>query len=101
GRYLQTRQALRIDSGASLKNGGFAPDVLAAAVFFVNKGKNFVESLNEAITFAGPENYCPVVVGAVGGARWGAASIPRSTLSHCDIFHRVQAVADLLAGRWQ
>ena len=101
GRAFQTRQALQRKSKVSLKKGGFAPDVLTAAVYFVNNGKSFVEALNEAITFAGSANYCPVVVGAVGGAKWGAASIPRNALSHCDIFRRVQTVADLLAGQWQ
>jgi len=101
GRAAQTRQALQTNSKLALKKGGLAPDVLTAAVYFINKGKSFVEALNEAITFAGPANYCPVVVGAIGGAKWGDDNIPRSELSHCDILHRVQTVADLLAEQWQ
>lgn len=101
GRTLQTRQALQRNSGTPLNSGGFAPHVLNAAVFFVNESASFVEALNEAITFAGSTNYCPVVVGAIGGAKWGSADIPKNELSHCEIIQRVRTVADFLAVQWK
>jgi hypothetical protein len=33
------------------------------------------EVLQKSIEFAGPANYCPVLVGSLAGARWGASSI--------------------------
>ena len=51
-------------------NGGFAPDVLSAAVFFVGTSGSFTEALEMSLAFAGPANYCPVLVGAIAGARW-------------------------------
>lgn len=81
-------------------NGGFAPDVLRAALFFVGTSACFTEALDRSLAFAGPSNYCPVLVGAVAGARWGASAIPPSALAHVDIFPRVRATAEALAAGW-
>ena len=81
-------------------NGGFAPDVLRAAVYFINKSTSFAETLDRSLAFAGPSNYCPVLVGAIAGGRWGASAIPPSSLSHVDILHRVKAAAEALAHGW-
>jgi ADP-ribosyl-[dinitrogen reductase] hydrolase len=59
-------------------NGGFAPDVLRAALHFVGMSACFVESL----VFAAAANYSPVLVGAIGGACWGASAIPQASLAH-------------------
>ena len=81
-------------------NGGFAPDVLRAAVYFVNQSACFTEVLDRSLEFAGPSNYCPVLVGAIAGDRWGASAIPPSSLSHVDILPRVKAAAEALAADW-
>jgi ADP-ribosyl-[dinitrogen reductase] hydrolase len=81
-------------------NGGFAPDVLRAALHFVGSSARFSEALDRSLVFAGPSNYCPVLVGAVAGARWGASAIPPSALAHVDIFPRVRAAAEALAAGW-
>jgi ADP-ribosylglycohydrolase len=81
-------------------NGGFAPDVLRAALHFLGTSSQFAEALERALVFAGPSNYCPVLVGAIAGARWGASDIPSSALAHVDILPRVRASADDLAARW-
>jgi ADP-ribosyl-[dinitrogen reductase] hydrolase len=78
-------------------NGGFAPDVLRAALHFVGTSGNFAEALERSLAFAGPANYCPVLVGAIGGARWGASAILPSSLAHVDIMPRIRAAADSLA----
>ena len=44
-------------------NGGFAPDVLRAALHFVGTSACFAEALERSLAFAGPANYCPVLVG--------------------------------------
>jgi ADP-ribosylglycohydrolase len=81
-------------------NGGFAPDVLRAAVYFVNKSACFAEALEKSLVFAGPANYCPVLVGAFAGVRWGASAIPPSSLAHVDILPSVNTAAEALAGGW-
>jgi len=78
-------------------NGGFAPDVLRAALHFVGLSACFAEALERSLDFAGSANYCPVLVGAIAGARWGVSAIPPSSLAHVDILPRVVAAADALA----
>jgi ADP-ribosylglycohydrolase len=97
--------ALRQGSGLSHQegpgnNGGFAPDVLRAAVYFVGTYDCFAEALVRSLAFAGSANYCPVLVGAIAGARWGASTIPPSSLAHVDILPRVKASAESLAFGW-
>lgn len=55
--------------------GGYAPEVLAAALHFLDRGRTFPEALRMSLDYAGPANYCPVLVGALGGARWGASEV--------------------------
>lgn len=81
-------------------NGGFAPDVLRATLHFVGSSACFTEALDRSLAFAGPSNYCPVLVGAVAGARWGASAVPPPALAHLEILPRVRAVADALAAGW-
>ena len=81
-------------------NGGYAPDVLRAAQHFVGTSACFTEALDRSLAFAGPSNYCPVLVGAVAGARWGASAVPPPALAHVEILPRVRAAADALAAIW-
>jgi ADP-ribosylglycohydrolase len=81
-------------------NGGFAPDVLRAALHFVGSWARFTEALDRSLAFAGPSNYCPVLVGAVAGARWGASAVPPPALAHVEILPRVRAAAETLALGW-
>ena len=71
-----------------------------AAVYFIGTSACFPEALERSLSFAGPANYCPVLVGAVGGARWGASAIPQQSLAHVDILPRVKATAEALAADW-
>jgi ADP-ribosylglycohydrolase len=81
-------------------SGGFAPEVLRAAAYFVGSSSSFSEALERSVVFAGPANYCPVLVGAIGGARWGSSAIPAPTLAHVDILRRVETCAHGLAAAW-
>jgi ADP-ribosyl-[dinitrogen reductase] hydrolase len=81
-------------------NGGYAPDVLRAALHFVGSSACFTEVLERSLAFAGAANYCPVLVGAIAGARWGASAIPTSLLAHVDIIPRVNTVAEAVAAGW-
>jgi ADP-ribosyl-[dinitrogen reductase] hydrolase len=81
-------------------DGGYAPDVLRAALHFVGTSANFAEALGRSLMFAGPANYCPVLAGALGGARWGASAIPPGATAHVDIRAGVEAAANGLAAGW-
>jgi hypothetical protein len=74
--------------------------VLQAAVHFVTTNVSFDTALDATLRFAGPANYCPVLVGAIGGARWGGRAIDDSRLQHCRDRRRVEAVAKALAAEW-
>jgi ADP-ribosyl-[dinitrogen reductase] hydrolase len=81
-------------------NGGYAPDVLRAALYFVGTSACYAEALERSLDFAGFANYCPVLVGAIGGARWGASAISPSSLAHVHILPRVRGTAEALAAVW-
>lgn len=65
------REALLTPKARPLDPGGHAPEVLRAAVHFVGQHPDFPSALQASLTFAGPANYCPVLVGTLAGARWG------------------------------
>jgi len=46
---------------ANLNNGGYVLDVMHSAIHFLDNK----ESLKKSILFAGPANYCPVIVGII------------------------------------
>jgi ADP-ribosylglycohydrolase len=81
-------------------NGGFVPDVLRAAVYFIGTSACWTEALERSLAFAGPDNYCPVLVGAIAGSRWGASDITPSSSAQVDILPRVTTAADALASGW-
>lgn len=99
-RMPETVSALMYSDESDLSCSGYSPDVLKAAVYFVGAHDSFGEALEASILFAGSDNYCPVLVGAIGGARWGASSIPEKHFGHCDKLDRVTAMAEGLANMW-
>lgn len=90
---------------ATIRPTGFAPDTLGAAVYFVEHATGFPDALQQALAFAGPENYCPVLAGALAGARWGASTIPESELTHLRrepaLYARIEQVCEKLAPGWE
>lgn len=100
GRLPETAGALDPGTRSPLSTGGFAPETLRAAVHFVDRASGFEEALGASLRFAGPANYCPVLVGALGGARWGARAIPCAALAHCRDLPRIERVAARLAAGW-
>jgi ADP-ribosyl-[dinitrogen reductase] hydrolase len=98
----QVQASLEAERGKEprLNNGGYSPDVLAAAVHFLDRATSFGEALERAIAFAGPANYCPVLVGSIGGARWGRSAIPKDMLRHCEILDQVERDVGLLSAGW-
>lgn len=101
-RMGETLQDPRYLNGVGPPDGGFAPNAIGAAVYFLDRAESFDEALDESIKFAGPANYCPVLVGAIGGARWGASSISSDAISH--LGKDLEVVQDLgkqLAEPWE
>ena len=74
GRMELTRDALIPNTDGNLSAGGYAPDVLRAAIHFLDRHPIFEEALEAAQKFAGPSNYCPVLVGAIGAVRYSLSS---------------------------
>jgi ADP-ribosylglycohydrolase len=102
GRSPETRRALDIPALEGLSRTGFAPDVLGAAIYFVDSSASLSTALTRSIDFAGPANYCPVLVGSISGARWGRARIDETSLHHHgDLVPRLKATAVALASGWK
>jgi len=87
-------------SGLPVTRGGYAPEALRAAIYFLSAASSLAEALSLSIRFAGRANYCPVLVGAIGGARWGASQVPAELLKGRGILPRVEQVSDKLASSW-
>jgi ADP-ribosylglycohydrolase len=102
GRLPETQRALETSARDSLSPGGFAPEVLRAAVAFVGSASSAPEALERAIDFAGPANYCPILVGSFAGARWGAQAIPATLLQlHAPLLAPLSETAQGLARGWK
>ena len=88
-------------SAAGLDAGGFCVAVLRCALHFVGTADSFEEALAPALKFAGPNNYCPVLVGALAGARFGVNAIPSTMCAHCrpGVFERCRLTAAALMQR--
>lgn len=102
GRLPETRHAIEQRSPGGLERDGFAPNVLRAALHFVDASSSFSAALARSIDFAGPANYSPVLVGTIAGARWGRTEIGDSAFSHhCpEVVSRLRSAASDLAGGW-
>jgi ADP-ribosylglycohydrolase len=99
-RARSIQRAASVFDEESLKPGGYAPDALAAGIYFVKASDSFDEALQRALAFAGPANYCPVITGAVAGARWGRSSIEKKHLQHCDLLSEVEHMVFGLSATW-
>lgn len=94
-----------------LDRGGHSPLVLGAALSFLFSESSFDESLTQSMLFAGGANYCPVLVGSIGGALYGVEAVradDEALLDHpeyrgrCDPLHegRIETAAAWLGGLW-
>ena len=99
-----------------LPRGGFAPNVLKVALYFVYKHTQDIRSfsqmenqqatqivkecMDESFEFAGKANYCPVLVGPVLGALFGSQAFATCSVEHCPDLSRLQKACDKLAADW-
>ena len=65
-----------------LSNGGYAPKTLEAALHFTQTSTSFTHALLSSIAFAGPSNYCPVLVGAFAALKFGVQPVPACPVDH-------------------
>jgi ADP-ribosyl-[dinitrogen reductase] hydrolase len=100
GRLVQTKAAFRRTAMNELDQGGYAPDVLSAAIHFLDNSGGFSEALMASMEFAGFSNFCPVLVGAIGGARWGAKAVSCQRSHDEDFQSYVEAVSAELGADW-
>lgn len=100
GRQPATQAAMSLAIRPTPKSGGFAPDVLRAAISFVDKNSSFDAALSDALRFAGPANYCPVLVGSIAGARWSASEIVTEGHPRTEILRRVLELSEDLGSQW-
>jgi len=102
GRTEATRKALCCSGGdtGAIGRGGFAPEALAAAIRFLSQHDRLVSALEAAHAFSGPQNYCPVLVGSIGGARWGVGQVPVELIRHVELLPRLWQVGRRLASGW-
>lgn len=101
GRNLITQTALFPTKAVDISSDGYAPHVLQAAIHFLSSSDSFQPALEASMEFAGPPNYCPVLVGSIGGARWGASSISRWPHARTSVVERIDRVVDSLTAGLQ
>ncbi len=89
-----------LDSQNEPSAGGFSPEAVQAALHFLRDSSDFAMAMTKSIQFAGRSNYCPVLVGALGGALWGRTAIPSSELGHVKNLDAVEKLASSLADSW-
>jgi ADP-ribosyl-[dinitrogen reductase] hydrolase len=100
-RSPETRRSFEVHSLKTLSRTGYAPEALRAAVHFLDTSTSFTSALARSIHFAGPANYCPVLVGGIGGARWGGCEVQESPFHYeGELLPRLEAVALALARAW-
>ena len=68
---LNIEDNIKARNSNDLKSGGYAPDALTAALWFLFHTQTFEDAIEQSKEFAGAPNYCPVLVGSIGGAMYG------------------------------
>jgi ADP-ribosyl-[dinitrogen reductase] hydrolase len=97
GRLPETRRALDRKVPFDGVPGGFAPEVLAGAVRYVDRADSFSKALGQALAEDPGSNYVPVLVGSIGGARWGRSVISEESISmHRSEIGRIESAVERL-----
>lgn len=98
GRLDEVRRAIAVVAPAG--RGGYSPVPLGSAIFFIGSSSSLADALSRSIAYAGPANYCPVLVGSIGGARWGINEIPDHFLPSGRLRERIESVTTAMANFW-
>lgn len=70
-RFSAWSEADEADPPQPTHREGFSPLVLESALCFLVSARSFEDALHGSLEFAGPDNFCPVLVGSLGGALFG------------------------------
>lgn len=98
GRLEEVRRAL---AGEILPGrGGYSPVVLGTAIYFLGTSSTLADAFARSIAYAGPANYCPVLVGSIGGARWGRSAVPDTLMPLGVLQKRIETACAGLANLW-
>jgi len=84
-----------------LKGGGYAPDVLTAALWFLFHTDTFEDALKQSKEFSGAANYCPVLVGSIGGAMYGYREVKGCKINKDTLSTIKDSVDSLFNFSWQ
>ncbi len=82
-----------------LSRGGYAPEVLEAAVYFTRTATDFRDAIGQSIHFAGMSNYCPVLVGAFAALRFGVVPVEEYPVDEALAREADEAFARVWGGR--
>lgn len=99
-RMKETCDAILNTNKNKITPDGYSIHVLNASIYFLDEYHNFQMALENSIKFAGNANYCPVVVGAIGGARWGAKNIPETLSRRNRHYKKLEALAKEMLLGW-
>lgn len=100
-RMEETKYALLDVAKNKISSSGYAPDVLRTAIYFLDQFENFQVALENSIKFAGGSNYSPILVGAIGGARWGEKEIPETLWERNKNHLKLIEIAEKMLLSWQ
>ena len=67
---------------------------------FISPSNTFDEMLERAIDYSGDENYCAVLAGSLGGARWRASSVSDIWFFGVSDLKRIESIASNLVMDW-
>jgi ADP-ribosyl-[dinitrogen reductase] hydrolase len=82
-------------------DSGLATDVLTSAIHFVPTSNNFDEMLERAKDFSPASNYCSVLAGSIGGARWGLKAISPYWYKASPKASQIQSISQQFASNWR
>lgn len=83
-----------------VSNGGYSPEVLRTSIYFLQMNDSFESALSASITFAGSENYCPVIVGTIAGIQYGYKNIPKKFMRHPILISELENIATEFVAIW-
>ena len=83
-----------------LSDGGYSPDVLRTAIYFLQTNDTFNSTLSSAMAFAGGANFCPVVVGAIAGTLYGYDAIPEHFMQHIMLIPELEDISNQFIKLW-
>jgi ADP-ribosylglycohydrolase len=83
-----------------IEDTGLAKDVFSAAIYFIDSSNDFDQMMERSLAFSPESNYCPVLAGGIGGARWGMDAISPYWYKTSPLENKMQALAQDISHLW-